>query len=355
MIRLKSIGSLWNTMLKLSLKIALRPNKRFFFTFLGVAVCMMYVAGTTSLIAGLGEGGKGFLDSEERYYICYPEDSLLSPKPYGELVGDCSGQCLLGVVAEVFLNGSSTYLVGFVGVGDEESDLVIDPGDGVLIGPLVYPGFLEENITFSSMDKMHTFSVIGRLESSFLPPDWIVASPEAVWSVGGYQEDLFSFFLTQEPGDSEKNGLLVMPLSSGSEFFTAGLEQVTENLWVLSSVAGLVAVLVVYNLMRVEVLARKEDIQVLEGIGGSRLWIWSVFSFEVLAASFFGGFLGVVLGILGANLIISAFTLLGYTVLITPHIDAGYVIFPVLIAVVAGLFGGGIASYHGLSSARGGD
>ena len=61
----------------LSLKIALRPNKRFLLTILGVAVCLMYVSGTAALVEGLEEGRKRLQDEQgETYYLCSEDPDL---------------------------------------------------------------------------------------------------------------------------------------------------------------------------------------------------------------------------------------------------------------------------------------
>ncbi|MCK4717156.1 MAG: FtsX-like permease family protein, partial [Thermoplasmata archaeon] len=97
-----------------------------------------------------------------------------------------------------------------------------------------------------------------------------------------------------------------------------------------------------------------KDIRILHGMGGSDRWIMGVFTLEAASASFVGGVMGIILGIVGANLIVSGFTLIGYTMLLSPHATMGSTLVPLGIALGAGILGGGTVSYLSIRRKRGG-
>ncbi|MCK4717325.1 MAG: hypothetical protein KAT70_01555, partial [Thermoplasmata archaeon] len=252
----------------LSLKMALRPNKRSILAMMGVAVCLMYVSGTTALVDGLKEGKERFMEERtEQYYICSKDDSLSSlftPEEV-EIIGNEG--VVWGVVTPVIIFDMDTFLLGF----DDASNMMcscplVENSTGVLLGPLL-PEEEGNSTNLSTSSGERTIMIEGRLDNltsqgtMFFPPDWIVSTPEHVRDCGGQSAGVFSFFITTDIASLDTAGLVVQPLISKDAFFVESMGQVESALWLLTTMAGMITLVVIYNLMHVEIMARSKDIR----------------------------------------------------------------------------------------------
>ena len=288
----------------LSLKIALRPNKRFLLAVLGVAICVMYISGSSAFVGGLKDSRERLLQEENNSYFFCTKDvdvskSLFTEEERGEMGNT---EAFWGVMTPVSFSNVSTYMLGF---SDPLLLIAANPElenySGILVGPMLVDKIDNETLSLDSMSGTEQAFVEGFYESSLFPPDWIVASPVFVRDAGGLPDGGYSFFITQNLSGMDEEGLVVQQLASKQGFFVEGVEQVESDLWLLSTISGVIAIIVVYTLMQVEILARKGDIKVLQGIGGGRGWIVGVFTLEAAVAAVIGGFLGVILGIVAVS------------------------------------------------------
>lgn len=338
-----------------SLKMALRPSKRLLLTILGISICVMYVSGTYALVGGLREGREYLVDDNELFYLCSKdgplENSIFSASEQQDR-GD--SEVFWGVISPVSFANISTYILGFSDplfliAGNPELEYY----NGVLVGPALVDAITNATFTVSSPSGSVELLTEGFFESSLIPPDWIVADPHLVRDIAGMTNGVFSFFITNNISSIDTDGISIQPLASKQGFYMGGVGQVEKDLWILSSIAGVISIIVVYTLMQVEILARRSDINILKGIGGRKGWIVGVFTLEASVASFAGGALGIIFGIIGANIILSAFTLAGYTVLISANVTWASTIIPLCVSLLSGTLGGIMASIRGVNLSLG--
>ncbi|MDG6220440.1 MAG: ABC transporter permease [Candidatus Thermoplasmatota archaeon] len=338
----------------LSLKIALRPNKRFVLAIIGVAICILYISGTTALVGGLREGRQMLMEENDgAYYLCSKSPDLSQSVFTVEEVGDIGwGRHLWGVLGVVQFCNVTTYVAGFEDYsGLMQNPPVIENENGIILGSMLEDVWNVNCTHLQTSSGPKPMSVESVLEAgdassqSLFPPDWIFSTSDYARECAGKPAGSYSFFITKDVEGIDTDGLFIQHLTSKEEFFLKGVEQVESNLWLLTSISSIIALLVVYNIMQVEISARKKDIKILRGVGGSRRWIMGVFTFEAGAASFLGACFGIILGIVGANLIISCFSLVGYTVMLAPSADLGSVAVPFTMALATGFVGGATASF----------
>ena len=101
---------------------------------------------------------------------------------------------------------------------------------------------------------------------------------------------------------------------------------------VISLVVGGIGVM---NIMLVSVTERTREIGIRKSIGAKTGAIMSQFLFEASILTFLGGIVGIILGIVLANIICSA---IGFSVIITPSSVLGAAFFSVLVGLFFGLY-----------------
>ncbi|HEY3900869.1 MAG TPA: ABC transporter permease [Chthoniobacter sp.] len=107
--------------------------------------------------------------------------------------------------------------------------------------------------------------------------------------------------------------------------------------WGTSSLAILVGVLGVMNTMLMTVFERTQEISVLLAIGWKRLRIVRMILYESALLGFLGGLGGVVLGVIGVKLLVTAPVIRG---LLEPDLSAALLARAVAISVLVGIFSG---------------
>jgi putative ABC transport system permease protein len=107
--------------------------------------------------------------------------------------------------------------------------------------------------------------------------------------------------------------------------------------WGTSLLAILVGVLGVTNTMLMSVFERKQEIAILLALGWKRSRIVQMILWESLMLGFFGGIIGVLVGIVGVQMMKMAPAIRG---LLEPNLSAGLMLMAIAIAVFVGVLSG---------------
>ena len=118
---------------------------------------------------------------------------------------------------------------------------------------------------------------------------------------------------------------------------TEGFRVINAMSWGTSLLAVLVGVLGVTNTMLMSVFERKQEIAILLALGWKRSRIVRMILCESALLGFFGGIIGVGLGILGVNIMKTAPAIHG---LLEPDLSTGLMLMAIAIAVFVGVLSG---------------
>jgi putative ABC transport system permease protein len=205
--------------------------------------------------------------------------------------------------------------------------------------------------TSGSEETINITSIYKPFTSAIFPDDWILASTETLRILDPDIGDSYSFVVI--PSDNknalnylENEGHYVMQSVSVVKFFELGFYQVEDNLWGVVISSALIIIILVYNIMRIEIQFRVPDIKIIRYVGASPFVIMGVFLSQALFISFIGAILGLSLGIIAANAIVSVSQLLGFASVLVPQITLYNIALPFGITLVAGLIGGFFPAYR---------
>jgi putative ABC transport system permease protein len=114
-----------------------------------------------------------------------------------------------------------------------------------------------------------------------------------------------------------------------------GVNTLTTLLASIAAVSLLVGSIGIMNIMLVSVTERTREIGIRMAVGARPRDVMAQFLVEALTLSFFGGVLGVLLGLFAANRLATSF---GWPILVRPDVIAIAVVFSGLVGVVFGLY-----------------
>jgi len=163
--------------------------------------------------------------------------------------------------------------------------------------------------------------------------------------------DSYSFVVIPEDNEEalkylDKNGFNIMQSVSIVEFFKLGFYQVEGNLWAVVFSSAVVIIILVYNVMRIETQFRVPDIKIIKYLGASPKIVMYVFITQSLFISCVGAILGLAIGIIAANAIVSFSQLLGFTSVLVPQVTVYIIGLPIVMTLLAGLLGGFFPAYR---------
>jgi putative ABC transport system permease protein len=335
-------------------KIVIKMNKRIFATTIGISLCVMYLVGTMAMVTGLhtstqnaaGLFDEGFLIVHNGYTI---SESTIDSETINTIPGDFAACVIL--VADV--SGIETRLLSIddpnniLGVEDIKLENDVLPGISFPQPPnatslIINTEHNSQSINISTKYKPFT--------SGIFPDDWILASTETLRNLDPNFMDAYSFVVV--PSDNERameyldsEGYNTMQSVSVVKYFELGFYQVEDNLWGVVISSALIIIILVYNIMRIEIQYRVPDIKIIRYLGASPKVVLSVFVLQALFISCIGAILGLALGIMAANGIVSASQFLGFTSVLVPKITINNIALPLGMALLAGLIGGFFPAY----------
>lgn len=342
------------------LKMATRTNWRTLVTVIGIAACVMYVTGTTAMMAGLDTGTDALAARvREGPYLAYEGNSLGESRVPLSVLSQIEGNRTLCWCSPVDVEIDSVHVASTYAVTCNDTSGMIKPDIASFSGTELWMGYrLKEraeamNITLQKGDEVVLDLPQGNLSVEYqrtysfgyiFSTDWVLVSENATPPIGPGQGFASFLLIPKENTDDLERlrgeGLTLIPTTGTVAFFQGGIDQVESTLYVISMSTSVVIAVLVASLMSVEVHYRKNDIEILRQIGGSPSLITGIFALQTLYVSVFGGLLGITLGYVITSSITSFSPLLGYASFIVPQATIGSVLVPFLLALAFGLIGG---------------
>lgn len=335
-------------------KMVIKINKRIFATTIGIALCVMYLVGTMSMVAGLHAGTKNTADLFDKgFLIVYDGYTLSESQIESEIIEELPGKYAACIIIIANVLGVETRILAI----DDPHNIL--GGGNITLMDEVLPGSsfeIEKNATRLNITTDYTFLSMNITQkykpytSAIFPDTWILASETTIRILNPELEDKYSFVVV--PGDNEQaksylenKGFNVMQSVSIVEFFELGFYQVEGSLWGVVISSAIIIVILVYNVMRIETEYRVPDIKIIKYLGASPKTVMYVFLSQALFISGVGAVLGLALGIIAANAIVSLSQLLGFTSVLVPQITSYIIGLPMAMAGFAGLVGGFFPAY----------
>ena len=328
-------------------------NKRIFATTLGVALCVMYLVGTMAMVEGMHIGTQRVADIyEQGFLVVYDGYTLSESRIDSDVVDAIPGRFATCLIAVANVSGGETRVLAI-----EDPHSILGFGNIKLNGDaLPGCGFETENATMLDITTDSTslsVNITLRYEpfnSTIFPNNWILASEDTLRDLDPELEDGYSFVVVPRSNQKAINYLdeenyNIMQSVSIVKFFELGFYQVEGNLWAVVVSSALIMVILIYNIMRIETLYRVPDIKIIKYLGASPKIVLYVFLFQALFISGVGAVLGLALGVIAANAIVSLTQLLGFTSVLVPQITPIVIGLPIGMAVFAGFVGGLLPAY----------
>ncbi|MEE9341906.1 MAG: ABC transporter permease [Thermoplasmata archaeon] len=342
------------------LKMATRTNWRTLVTVVGIAACVMYMAGTTAMVEGLDSGTDALAARvQEGPYIALEGSNLADSTVPMSVLDLIEGNRTLCWASWVDVEIQSVHVGSTYAIACNDTSGMVVPDLAPLSGSSLWMGTrLKDdaermNITLSSGTEVVLDTAQGNVTleyertlnyGAFFSTDWVLVSEDVPPPIAP-SVDSVSFILipkesTEDLERLREEGLTLIPMTGTIAFFKGGIEQVQSSLYVVSLSTSVVIAVLVASLMSVEVHYRRNDIEVLRQIGGSPSLIAGIFTLQTLYVSVFGGLLGVTLGYVVTNFITSFAPLMGYASFVVPQATLSSTLLPFILALVFGIIGG---------------
>ncbi len=342
----------------LLLKIVTRMNKRLAITVLGIAVCIMYLVGTSILIQGLdvGTAEVGSL-TQKGFYIVFDENTLsesrLDSSEIDRWPGVYSTGTMLPVTVEV--DGGAT-LDTFLMVVDDDDNLIglgeVQLSTEVLPGiDLDIPRGSSINLTWAqgSMPTRATQD-FNPYSSQIFSDDMILASrslgeiiqPDIIGKVSFVilpAENYEAIAIARDAGYHVKQSVGML------DFFEQGVNQVEADLWGLVGISAVIIILMVYSILSIEIQFRTPEIRIIKYLGLGPRDVLCLFLIQAAYLGLLGGLIGASLGIVIANSLTSVAPMFGLKSMIYPAVSFTSLGIPLALSVGASIIGGFYPAY----------
>ncbi|MFQ5838516.1 MAG: ABC transporter permease [Thermoplasmata archaeon] len=194
----------------------------------------------------------------------------------------------------------------------------------------------------TALGTVEVFYVESLRAAVSLPETWVVISEEDLRDLNGGAAE-YNLLLLQQRQDAtrlEARGFTILSLSSASDFFRIGLgeaRRVVLSIVVASSVA---IATVAFSLLSLEVRYRSREIDTLRAVGLDRRGIMKLYGLQLAFILISGSVLGLAMGIVVANGLVSFSPFFGLVTIIRPQVTVTSLLLPLLSSLAAGLVGG---------------
>ncbi len=178
-----------------------------------------------------------------------------------------------------------------------------------------------------------------------LPQSWVLISEEDMKDLFPDVLATYSFVLLDQRNDAfrlQGGGFTVMSLASAGDFFYLGLEEarrIVIGIVVASSVA---IAIIAFSLLSLEVRYRRSEMETLRAIGMDARGFAKLYGLQMAFILVSGSFIGLAMGIVVANGLVSFSPFFGLSTIIRPQVTATGILLPLLSSLAAGLLGGSI-------------
>jgi hypothetical protein len=335
-------------------KIVIKVNKRIFVTTIGIALCVMYLVGTISMVTGLHQGTQKVADLfEEGFIIVYDGDSLSESVIESDLINSIPGEYAACIIVVADVSDTETRVMSI----DDPHDILggrnITLQDEVLPGAGLSLGVNQTKLELISDYTPLSLNITKRYKpytSAIFPDDWVLASEDTTRTLNPELQGGYSFVVIPRDNQEALNylegkDLNVLTSVGIVEFFELGFYQVEADLWGVILSSAVIIVILVYNIMKIETQYRVPDIKIIKYLGASPTTVMNVFLFQAVFITVLGAILGLALGIIAANAIVSLTELFGFTSILIPQVNFFVVGVPIIVAICAGLVGGFLPAY----------
>ena len=346
------------------IKMGLRWNKRMFMTTMGIAVCISFLTGTISLVEGLHASTSQFSNAFEHGLIAVYDGDVLSQSIIENSTVDhinCEYAACTIVKANIKLGNESieTYAIS---IYDPFNLLDLKGAElsmnDTLIGKQLKAEMENKNATVSDGmnislakdDKEVILQVRGIHQNTLFSDDWIFASKNAVVQLDPQMQNAYSFLLLSENSidvvhQLEEEGYTTQRLVSITEFFELGIYQIENQLYFVVLTSAIIIILLVYSILNIEIECSVPDIKILKYMGASQKLVLSIFLLQTVFISLLGGVIGVALGFIASNALVSFTPLIGFHSMILPQASISSIFLPIVVAIISGLVGGLIPAH----------
>jgi hypothetical protein len=335
-------------------KIVIKVNKRIFVTTIGIALCVMYLVGTISMVTGLHQGTQKVANLfEEGFVIVYEGNTMSESLIETDLITSIPGEYAACIIVVADVQDTETRVMSINDPHDILGGRNITLHNEVLPGADVSLGVNQTALELNSEHTTLSLNITSRYKpytSAIFPDDWVLASEDTTRTLNPNLQDGYSYVViprdNQEALDYlEGKDLNIMTSVGIVEFFELGFYQVEADLWGVILSSAVIIVILVYNIMKIETQYRVPDIKIIKYLGASPMTVMNVFLFQAVFITALGAILGLALGIIAANAIVSLTELLGFTSILIPQVNFFVVGVPIIVAVCAGLVGGFLPAY----------
>ncbi len=351
------------------LRLGTKLNRRIFATSIGIAFCLAYLTGTMAMASGLHHSTETIASAfDQGPRMIYTDEDLSLSFIDGGVLDELGQNFIAFTFATVNVSertGNSIYQdVYVVSIYDPEDNLGFNMTNESVAGPVligtelvsifenVAPETVPGTILDLQIDDRTTTSVnlITSYSGAIFAEDWLIVprvkmdliKPEEF--AGNYS---FLLLLGQYQSSVLPGGITpdnIRTTSSVVSFFEKGIYQVENDLWAIVLATGTIVVLLVYSIMSIETQYNAQTIEVLRRLGAKRRVVIGIFMFKSLMITMIGGIIGLAMGFVIANAVISGSYLFGITTIITPMADFNTIFMPLAVSFVAGIVGGLIPS-----------
>jgi len=345
------------------IRLATRTSKKTLATALGIALCVMVLSGSISLLDGLQSSTARVADRLDEgpmlVYSTVPlEDSRIDQALLDDL-GD-SYSALRTVKVSISYGGiplQDTIVVSVSNATFLEASLA-GLGDGeIWVGGALLASAQEKNVTlpqgsFLNVTSIHT-SLALKYErvhpSTLLPDEWALATEETLKLLDPSLEEDASFLLVNEDSaDLPKlrdAGLRVLPTAASVDFFRQGVNSLQPVLWGLAIAVGSIIVVLTFTLSALEVRYRSAEMRTLRQIGASLRFLLGLVLLQSLYVAAIGTILGLSLGSIVTNAVVSIAPLGGMATFVLPAPSIAGLAIPAVVALIAGAIGGFVPAW----------
>lgn len=309
----------------------------------------MYSSGAMVLLDGLQEGASSVLSRiETGPFFAYQGgagDLKAFPAPSG-LQGDLASGRIRDAILRV--DGEATPVRVF-SLSNPSLIQVTAPASGtVLLHPskMVELGLaVGENMEIEGEVDPMSLGLAGPLRGVVgLPEEWILLGEEDLLTLFPGAVGLHDFLILEKRHDAEAleaEGFTILPLTSAGDFFLQGLEEARRVVLALVTASSVAIAVITFSLISLEVRYRQREIATLRALGMGEGTFSMLYGLQLAFIVASGSVLGMALGIVVANGLVSFAPFFGLTTIIRPQVTSLGLVLPLISSFTAGILGGG--------------
>jgi ABC-type antimicrobial peptide transport system permease subunit len=333
-------------------------------TTMGIAVCISFLTGTISLVEGLHASTSQFSNAFEHGLIAVYDGNVLSQSIIESSTVDyinCEYAACTVVKTKIEFGNESieTYAIS---IYDPFNLLDLNGAEltmnDILIGKQLKAEMENKNITVSDGmnitlakdDKEVILQVRGIHQNTLFSDDWIFVSKNVVTQLNPQMQSAYSFLLLSENNidiihQLEEEGYTTQSLVSVTKFLELGIYQIENQLYFVVLTSAIIIILLVYSILNIEIECSIADIKILKYMGASQKLVLSIFLLQTVFISLLGGVIGVAIGFIAANALVSFTPLIGFHSMILPQASISSISLPIFVGIISGIIGGFIPAY----------